>query len=182
MLGRLYKRASMRERYVTWEARGPSSDGKTQKGLVGLRKSTRNLQGLANDLYGRNMQKLAERICDFFQSVAAEFTPLADEFNPPGCNIAVPDRYVISVTDVEKELMKVRTDKAVGPDRIRNWVLRDCAYFLSDPVCAVFNSSLRSGYLQKLWRNSDIAPLPKITPASTDTERPEAYLFKNGVV
>jgi len=106
------------------------------KGLVGLQKATSNLQGLANSLCDRDTQQLAQRICEFFHSVTAEFTPLAEEdrFTPPGCDLSVSDRYIISVTDVERELRKVRTDKAVGPDRIPNWVLHDCAGFLSQPV------------------------------------------------
>ena len=72
--------------------------------------------------------------------------------------------FTTSVSDVERELMKVHTDKAVGPDSVPNWVIRDCAGILAKPVCAIFNSSLRDGWIPDIWKAADIVPLPKVNP------------------
>ena len=56
------------------------------------------------------MQKLSEWICASFQSVTAEFTAFTgDQFTPQDCDLCIPESYIISVTDVEKELKRVRT-------------------------------------------------------------------------
>ena len=131
------------------------------------------------------MQQPADQVCGFFQSVTAEFTPLTeeDQFTPPRCDLSVLDGYSISVTNVERELMRVGTDIAVGPERIPNWVLRECACFLSGPVCALSYSSLHDGYLHRLWTSSNIVPLPKVTPQTQiQKDLAEAHLFNTSAV
>ena len=56
------------------------------------------------------------------------------------------------------------TYKAPGPDELPNWLLKDKAPFLGDPVCAIFNSSLRQGHVPKIWKQANIIPVPKIHP------------------
>ena len=44
--------------------------------------------------------------------------------------------YVIDVDQVEKRLMKINVYKAQGPDFIPNWILRDFAPFIVQPLMA----------------------------------------------
>ena len=55
-----------------------------------------------------------------------------------------PDRYIISVEDVRVALHKVNLTKSIGPDYLPtcNWVLKDFADSLSQPVASGFNASL----------------------------------------
>jgi hypothetical protein len=59
----------------------------------------------------------------------------------------------------------------VGPDEIPNWLLKTCAPIISNPVCSIYNSSIREGYVPKLWKSADVLPLGKITqPQCVDSD------------
>ena len=68
------------------------------------------------------MGLLANNINQTFKSVTKDLVPLVttqtQQYN-------IPAEYIVSVDDVERRLMKVRIDKACGPDYVPNWVLRD---------------------------------------------------------
>ena len=132
--------------------------------LGGKRDSAAALQPLAKSTSEGNMRLLADKINDFFQSVAAPLPPLTanSPFLSAECN--VPDKYVITVDEVESRLACLNPGKATGPDDIPTWVLRDFAPFLASPLCAVFNSSIRDGYVPDLWRSAHVIPLPRKTP------------------
>ena len=72
--------------------------------------------------------------------------------------------YHISVLDVEKRLAKVKPNKAPGPDGITSWMLRDLSAQLAGPVAALFNSSIRDGYVPQPWKSAYITALPKKSP------------------
>ena len=55
----------------------------------------------------------------------------------------LPDKYQVSVIDVQKRLMPIGVKKAPGPDGMPNWVLRDFADYPAPPSAAIFNSSFR---------------------------------------
>ena len=74
----------------------------------------------------------------------------------------VPSDLIISVEAVERSLLSLKVSKAVGPDRIPNWVLRDYAGILGRPIACIFNSSIRLGSLPQMWRSADVIPLPKV--------------------
>lgn len=122
-------------------------------------------QCLANSECDGNMSVLATKINTFLQSVTSDFEPISphDDFTR-GEAPSVPDNRIISVDEVNAKLVKINTNKAIGPDGIPNWILRDGASFLSGPVCAVFNSSMREGYVPPMWKSANIFPLPKVNP------------------
>ena len=62
--------------------------------------------------------------------------------------------------------MSVNCAKSPGPDGIPNWVWRDFAGVLGAPICAIWNNSIRTGYLPDIWKCANVAPLPKVTPPS----------------
>ena len=83
----------------------------------------------------------------------------------------VPDRYRVSVDEVELKLSQVKSCKAVGPDDFPNWILRDFSNILSLPLCSIFNASIEEACLQRIWKSADVIPSPKIVPvkdAATD--------------
>ena len=77
---------------------------------------------------------LANKISAFFQSVAAHLPPLTEGCSYLTNKLDVPDRYIISVDEVEQQLARLNTRKATGPDEIPAWVLRDFAPFLAAPL------------------------------------------------
>ncbi|KAK2176530.1 hypothetical protein NP493_657g00006 [Ridgeia piscesae] len=103
---------------------------------------------------------------DFLQSVTTDFTPLSsdDTFLPLEADTSIPDTYIISVAEVTDSPSGIKTNKAAGPDKISNRILRDYATTLAPPVCAIFNSSLREGIVPQLWKCTDIRLLSKVQP------------------
>ena len=110
------------------------------------------------------MRALANKINDFFQSVSADLPPLASENKYMKKDIELPDYLTIPVTEVEDNLARMKLGKAPGPDNIQSWMLRDLAPYISRPVTAIFNASLRDGYVPETWKEAYVTPLPKKRP------------------
>ena len=76
------------------------------------------------------------------------------------------DPYVLPVSESAvlaalKQLIRV---KAAGPDCVPNWLLREYAEVLVEPVMAILNSSYKEQKLPSPWKLADIVPLPKHKP------------------
>jgi hypothetical protein len=123
------------------------------------------LEGLANKLTEGDIGELAEKVNHFFQSVSADLPkPDKDILIPLDPQYTIPDEYIITVIEVEKQLMKLNVSKAPGPDGIPTWVLRDFAGQLAPPVCAIFNASVRQQRLPVVWKSAITCPIPKVSP------------------
>ena len=147
------------------ETRHSSGWLRTVQCLIGGRKgSATALEPLAKSSSERNMGNLANKINAFFQSVTAHLPPLTEDSPFPTAKCNVPNKYIISMDEVEKQLAHPNPRKATGPDEIAAWVLRDSAPFLSRPLCAVFNNSIRAGFVPDLWKTAYVTPLPKMKP------------------
>ena len=137
------------------------------KDVVGLSKqdNTSVLKGLANATANGNMAQLAENINDFFWSVSSDLPPLPKENKYSQIEYShVPDQYIISIQQVEKNLSQIKLGKAPGPDEITSWMLRDLAPILAPPIASLFNASIRDGYVPPAWKSANIIPLPKKCP------------------
>ena len=69
----------------------------------------------------------------FFESVCSELNPLDMGTLPTNCR--VPVTYIINTNTVTKLLNAIKIYKAIGPDDIPNWILRDHAINLAHPIC-----------------------------------------------
>jgi len=76
----------------------------------------------------------------------------------------VPDDYIISPETVLAKLNRINVHKAPRPDDMPNWVVRDFAPLLYEPLCAVFNASVREGKVPSLWKHANVLPIPKVNP------------------
>ena len=137
------------------------------KQLLGLKKTDNGLQGLANSVADGDSHRLADMVSAIFQSVTTEYRAIKpeDRFSI-GAHYNMPDEYVISTSQVEKQMRAIKTSKASGPDDIPNWILKEFAECLSGPVCALFNSSLRQGHVPQVWKSAIICPLAKVPSPS----------------
>jgi hypothetical protein len=131
--------------------------------LTGTKKNTNNtLQSLANLKCQGDMHMLAESINKCFQSISNDLPVIP---HPQSLELAqVPDKYIISVTDMEQCLSHIKICKAPGPDGIPNWVLRDFAPLLAGPLASIVNSSIRETFIPDVWKCGDVLPLPKVSP------------------
>ena len=135
------------------------------KEVTGCPKSdnTANFQNIANLLTNGDIQELANEINKYFQSISSDLPPLTEDLNPlPPTE--TPDRFLVNVEEVEKQLMKVKRGKAAGPDEIQAWMLRDLAPVLAPPITAICNSSIRKSFVPDKWKKALVTPIPKNTP------------------
>ena len=56
---------------------------------------------------------------------------------------------------------------AGGPDVINNWLLGECAEFLTSPVCDILNASFAEQKLPRTWKDADGLPLMKVKQVTT---------------
>ena len=103
---------------------------------------------------------LAEEINDFFVSVSAHLPP----FDLSSLNSLTPDhsdQYIIEPSQVEHWLLRINVHKSSGPDGLPNWLLKAFAPIICQPLAAIFNASLREGYVPPVWKWVE---MPKINP------------------
>jgi hypothetical protein len=83
-----------------------------------------------------------------------------------------PDAVDYNVTDffsfdmVYKVLYHVNVSKSCGPDRISAKLIKTVADCLAQPICTLFNNSLKTSTMPALWKTAAIKPIPKIKGAS----------------
>ena len=143
----------------------PKNWWRNVKEITGMKAESNNLQGMANVVCDGDMCILAEQINQAFFQVSSDMTPLTTEDNFTISQVShaiVPDKYILSVAQVEKKLSHTNVSKAIGPDGIPNWLLKGCSQELAPPICAIWNSSLRDSYQPPLWKSADVCPLPKV--------------------
>ena len=87
------------------------------------------------------------------------------DYSTDSVQVAKDDDEPISVTEqaVIKKLLAVNTSRAGGPDDLYNWVLKQFADILAEPITDILNTSFSES---KVWKLADIAPLPKGTTIS----------------
>ena len=135
------------------------------KSLMGQASNTNvELQVLANSTCDGNVELLTDRINEFLVSVSSNLPRLVSDhpvFNVQG---VLPAEYTISVITTENALQRIKINKAMGPDNIPACILRDNASILAAPITAIFNSSLREGFIPAMWKAPNVVPLPKRNP------------------
>ena len=123
-------------------------------------------QGLANSVADGDSHRLADVVSAVLQSVTTHYRAIKpeDRFSI-GADYNMPDKYVISTSQVEKQMRAIKTSKARGSDDIPDWILKEFAECLSGPLFALFNSSLRQGHVPQVWKSA-ICPLTKVPSPS----------------
>jgi hypothetical protein len=81
--------------------------------------------------------------------------------------VNIHPQKIITVQEVLLNLQKMKLGKAPGPDGIPARILKEFANILCRPLCAIFNSSLREGYIPTLWKEAYITPIPKSSPPTS---------------
>ena len=80
----------------------------------------------------------------FFATVAEDLEPINSDLLPT-LTLNYCSDYTIDVLQVRKRLLNINVYKATGPDFLPNWILRDFATLIAEPLTAVFNASVREG-------------------------------------
>ena len=132
------------------------------KQMAGIQVKESSILTLANNVTSGDLHELAGKANNYFISVSdglQRLVPLKLDHH-----IDVPDKYTISAEDVQDQLLKINTKKAIGPDYLPNWILRDFADVLAGPIASIYNSSIAQASVPTIWKSADIVPLPKVNP------------------
>ena len=140
----------------------PSQWWKRAKNLAHINTSANSISGLANSHCQGDYPQLTNDINTFFQSVSKNLTPLSSPTHSTENDIT-PDKFIISVQEVEKCLANVKIAKAIGPDQLPNWILHDLPAVIAKPLTSIFNSSIREGFVPQIWKSANVIPIPKIS-------------------
>ena len=117
-------------------------------------------------------QQHASALNEFYVSVNADI-PTFDVNSLPA--FLPRNDAVLSVQPYEvcQKLLALQPYKATGPDNVPSRFLKDFAHVLADPVTTIFNASLSSSVVPRIWKESNIIPIPKVQqPESEGDTRP----------
>jgi hypothetical protein len=105
------------------------------------------LNALCNSMFAGDVDLMANKINDFFANFACDLPLLSPDFltNLDHSSNDEDDdsNFVISPSEVECALQTINIHKSPGPDVIPNWLLKDMAPLLANPICAIFNASIQ---------------------------------------
>ena len=65
--------------------------------------------------------------------------------------------------EVCNKLLDIKPSKAHGPDNVLCRIVKEIEYELAEPITTIFNTSLQSGIVPVVWKESNIIPIPKNT-------------------
>ena len=128
-----------------------------------------DLAGLAASECDGDFQQLSELINISLKQVSSDLQPLQTNQIFPDQN--VPSQFVIFPDEIYNKLSRINTRKAPGPDGLPNWILKEFAFTLADPICSIFNASVRQCTVPTIWKSANVVPIPKVKPAlSVDSD------------
>ena len=107
-----------------------------------------------------NNLQASNALNEFYTPVNADIPPLDVNLLPPflPSNENVP---AVESYQVCKKLQTVHSFKAAGPDNISPRILKEYAHVLAESITIIFNTSLASGVVLSIWKESNIVPIPK---------------------
>ena len=56
-------------------------------------------------------------------------------------------------------MKKLDESKAIGPDGVLWYILKECRQKLAEPIHDVIESSIKTGIVPKEWKKADIMPI-----------------------
>ena len=123
------------------------------------------LVSLAKSDCGGDLKELAGRINNFFISVSADLPALTDNDCPEIMNH--DPQFFVEPDDVLHKLLKIDITKASGPDDIPSWLLRDLAGVIAQPLCSIYNASVKEGFVPRVWKAANVVCIPKKNPPTS---------------
>ena len=114
-----------------------------------------------------NDQQLASTLNEFYVSVNADI-PTLNENSLPTFPSAIVNVLTVQPHEVCEKFLALKLHKATGPDNVPCRILKSFAHVLAEPVTIIFNASLSSSVVPKIWKESNIIPIPKVQQPSNE--------------
>lgn len=104
-------------------------------------------------------EDMSEIINECFKTV---FTEEEDFTQPSNTEQSLGMQEIeVSKEEIKGFLENMDVRKAMGPDGVSGWVLKECREQLTDPVWELVNSSIKEGKVPQEWKRANIIPLFK---------------------
>jgi hypothetical protein len=110
-----------------------------------------------------NQEEIANTLNEYFQSVfstdESSSLPAFTQRTKETCNPSADQ--IITVSKIIDKLKSLDSNKAIGPDKIHNMVLKSCAEAFSIPLEIIFRKSFEAGELPTVWKQANVSPVHK---------------------
>ena len=107
-------------------------------------------------------RETADILNDYFASVFTVEEDRGEEATPYQMTVAA-QLFLVDITeeDVMRVIDKLKICKSPGPDKIYPRILKEVKEAIYKPLCAIFNSSLRTGKVVSEWKLANVTSLFK---------------------
>ena len=108
-------------------------------------------------------QKIVEIVNSQFSSVFAKNDEIFSEDYHCFTNIKIEQNInkIMNLVDIEQILKDLNPNKALGPDKISPFVLKECACELTFPLKELIRRTISEGKLPKIWKRANVTPIFK---------------------
>ena len=114
-----------------------------------------------------NDEQLATTLNEFYASVNADI-PTLNLTSLPAFLPTIDNTLAVQSYEVCHKLLALKPHKATGPDNVPSRILESFAHVLAEPITIIFNASLSSSVVPKIWKESNIIPIPKVQQPSNE--------------
>ncbi len=116
-------------------------------------------------------EELVESLNDYFVGESSDIPPLNISSLPTFLPAVAPPPTTHPHEVCGKLLKLYRLIRPyIGQDNISSRILKEFAYELAEPVTSIFNTSLSSGLVPDLWKDSSIIPIPKAKQIQVESD------------
>lgn len=106
-----------------------------------------------------SLQDHANAINCAFLKPMENYIPL--EQSPHNMCIDPSTAYKVTKEKCYEKLINLNAHKAPGPDKLHNWILKEYAEILSQPITTILNASFLEQKLPQSWKRANVVPIPK---------------------
>ena len=119
-----------------------------------------------------NDQQFASTLNEFYVPVNADIRTL-NEYSLPTFSSAIANDLTVQHHEVCEKYSAFKPHKGTGPDNVPSRILKTFSHILAEPATTIFHKSLSSGVIPKIWKESNIIPIPKVQqPTNEGDTRP----------
>ena len=144
----------------------PNTSAKTFWKITKLVYGTKRVQSIPHLIVGdRLITETAEK-AEVFNQYFTEQCKLDPTKNDPLPDFTLLtdnkiETIILTSVEIFNILKHLNVSKAVGPDKISNRILKECAIPLSEPLARLFNLSLAQGVFPSCWKIANVIPIFK---------------------